>query len=98
MAFDPNNIAESLAPITGTVSSGFVVFLKYFLIMLAIGYVLMLWRYNVKVTVREYIKGGKTIVYTVRAREVTDNKTKVPKVKFFHPLIFMGTEINQPSG
>ena len=91
-----DQIGSQLQPLVGSTVAIVFTFLKWGAIFIGAAYILMMLRYNVLVTVREQIKGGKTIVYTIKAREYVDGKSNSPRLRLFHPLIFMGTSINQP--
>ena len=65
-------------------------------LLAAIAWGFMLWRYDIKVNVREYSKGGRTITSTTRAVKFRDNTTGAPKLRFFGTLGFRGEVINEP--
>lgn len=65
-------------------------------ILILIAYGFMLYMFDIKVNVREYSKGGRTITYTTRARTIKDKKSGIPKLKFFGKFGFFGDEIHQP--
>ncbi len=66
------------------------------LLLAVIGYGALLLRYDTKVNVREYSKGGRMITYTTRARRFRDKKTGAPKLKFFGTMGLFGEIINEP--
>ena len=64
------------------------------LVLLAYGYIV--WKYDTRINVREYSKGGRTITYTTRARRYKDKRTGAPMMQFFGHMGFMGEKINEP--
>ncbi|KKK79191.1 hypothetical protein LCGC14_2835980 [marine sediment metagenome] len=65
-------------------------------ILLLLGYGYILWKYNIKLNVREYSKGGRVINYSTRAVNIKDKKTGAPKLKTFGMMGFKGEIINEP--
>ena len=71
-------------------------FLKLGALLGIIGYGYILWKYDTKVNVREYSKGGRIITFTTRAIRIKDKNTGAPKLKFFGTFGFKGEVINEP--
>jgi len=71
-------------------------FLQLIGIIALLGYAVVIYRYDTKINVREYSKGGRIITFTTRAIKIKDKKTGAPKLKFFGFLGFGGDVINEP--
>lgn len=54
------------------------------------------FNFNRKIMVREYTKGGKTVVKLLKAKRVTGKNLRHPKLKFYGMLGFGGKQINEP--
>jgi len=65
-------------------------------ILLVVGYGLMLYKFDIKVNVREHAKGNRVIVSTTRAYKFRDKTTGAPKLKFFGTMGFRGETTNEP--
>lgn len=65
-------------------------------ILALIGYGFLLYKYDTKINVREYSKGGRTITYITRATKIRDKSTGAPKLRFFGTMGFRGDVINEP--
>ncbi len=65
-------------------------------ILLLLGYGFVLWKYNIKLNIREYSKGGRVINYSTRAVNIKDKRTGAPKLKTFGTMGFRGEIINEP--
>ena len=61
-----------------------------------IGYGALLFRYNIKLNIREYSKGGRVINYSTTAIKVKDKKTGSPMLKTIGMLGIKGEMINEP--
>ncbi len=62
----------------------------------ALGYGIMLWKFDIKVNVRDASEGRRTISWSTRAIRIKDKKTGAPKLKFFGTMGFRGEIINEP--
>lgn len=71
-------------------------FLQLFLLLGVIGYGFMLWRYDIKIHIRELSKGGRTIMSSQRAMAIKEKKTGAPKLKMFGTMGFGGEIISMP--
>jgi len=69
---------------------------RFMIGLVAVFFVLQLMRFNVKVSIRDYTKGGRVITWTTAAREYTESKTNTPKLQFFGYMGFFGKTVNQP--
>lgn len=96
MALTADQIGPTVSPYLDSFFGWAWTATQFLLIILAIGYVFLLYTYNVKITIREYTKGARTIVYTTNAREYTERKSGAPKLQFFGKFGFSGRKINQP--
>ena len=66
------------------------------LLIMAIVYGFILWRYDIKVNIREYSKGGRVIASTTKAVKFKDKNTGAPKLKLFGTMGFRGEVISEP--
>lgn len=96
MAVTADQIVPAILPYGKLVLGYLFLFIEIFGVMMGIGYVIMLFTFNVKVVVHEYTKGGRTIIRTTKARESKNSKTGIPELHFMHPTIFFGKKINAP--
>jgi len=71
-------------------------FIKLLGLLAAIGYGILVYKYDTKINVREYSKGGRVITYTTRAIKTRDKKTGAPRLRFFGTFGFGGDKINEP--
>ena len=71
-------------------------FLQLLLLLGTIAYGFMLWRYDVKIHVRELSKGGRTIMSSMRAMGIKEKKTGAPKLQTFGFMGFKGEVISMP--
>ena len=91
-----DSFVASLGPVVEQAIGVIIQFLQLGLLLGVIGYGYMLYRYDIKINVREYSKGGRTITYTTRAVKIRDKRTGAPKLKFFGTLGLRGEIINEP--
>ncbi len=91
-----DDFLQAASPMVGQTLDVIWQFAQLFFILAVIGYGVMLYRYDTKINVREYSKGGRTITYTTRAVKIRDKKTGAPRLKFFGIMSFGGDVINQP--
>ena len=61
-----------------------------------IGYGFLLWRFDTRVNIREYSKGGRIINWSSRARAIKQKKTGAPQIQFFGLFGFKGEVIPKP--
>lgn len=61
-----------------------------------IGYGILIYKYNTKINVREYSKGGRVITFTTRAIRIKDKMTGAPKLRMFGFMGLKGDIINEP--
>jgi|TARA_Y100000034_G_scaffold136810_1_gene215982 DNA-binding protein len=73
-----------------------VQFIQLGLLLALIGYGYILWKFDTRVNVREYSKGGRIITFTTRAVRIKDKNTGSPKLRFFGMMGFKGEIINEP--
>ncbi len=71
-------------------------FLKIGLLLAALGYGFVLWRFDTKINIREMSKGGRVITQSTRAVRFRDKNTGAPKLRFFGMMGFRGDVINEP--
>jgi len=71
-------------------------FVQLGLLLSLIAYGFILWRYDTRVNVREYSKGGRVINWTTRAVEIKEKRTGAPRLKFFGIMGFKGEVIGKP--
>ncbi len=71
-------------------------FLQLFLLLGVLAYGFMLWRFDIKVHVRELSKGGRTIMSSQRAMSFKEKKTGAPKLRMFGTMGFGGEVISLP--
>lgn len=91
-----DNFIASMAPALGVALDVIWMFIQVIGLLALIGYGYMLYKYDTKINVREYSKGGRTITYTTRAVKIRDKKTGAPKLRFFGMMGFKGDVINEP--
>ena len=86
----------SAGPVVEQAMGVIIQFLQLGLLLGAIAWGFVLWRYDTKVNVREYSKGGRVITYTTKAVKFKDKRTGSPKLRFFGFFGFRGEVINEP--
>ena len=91
-----DSFLASAGPYVSQILAVVWVILQLLGLLALIGYGLLLYRYDIKINVREYSKGGRTINYTTRAVKFKDKKTGSPKLRFFGMMGFRGDTINEP--
>lgn len=96
MAVTADQIGTTISPYVDQVFGAAWIIMQFILLLGGIIYIIMLLRFNVRVNVREFTKGARTITYSVKAREYLDRKSNVPKLQFFGIMGIMGHVINQP--
>ena len=65
-------------------------------ILALLGYGVVLYRYNIKLNIRDYAKGGRVINHSTRAIRAKDKKTGAPMLKTIGMFGFKGETINEP--
>ena len=65
-------------------------------ILAVIGYGILIYKFDIKINVREYSKGGRIINYSTRAIRMRDKRTGAPKIRLFGRMGFGGDKINEP--
>ena len=73
-----------------------VQFVQLGLLLVVIAWFYIMWRFDTRVNIREYSKGGKIINRTSRAMEIKEKRTGAPKLKFFGYMGFKGEVISKP--
>jgi len=96
MAIGPDDIIPTIMPYVDVLFSTIWIVLRLVLILAGIAYAIFLFKYDVRIEIRDQAKGYRTIGRTVRARRYMDKKTGTPMLQLFHPLIFRGEKINEP--
>lgn len=86
----------SAGPVVEQIMGVVIQFLQLGLLLGVIAWGFMLWRYDTKINVREYSKGGRVITYTTRAVKFKNKRTGSPKLRFFGFLGFRGEVVNEP--
>ncbi len=71
-------------------------FIQLLLLLGVVAYGFMLWRYDIKIHVRELSKGGRTIMSSMRAMAMKEKRTGAPKLKTFGTMGFGGEIISMP--
>jgi len=96
MATIVDDLLANATPYVGQMLDLVWMIIQLVLLLAVIGYGVMLYMYNTKISVREYSKGGRTITYETRAMKIRDKKTGAPKLRFFGMMGFKGEIINEP--
>ena len=91
-----DSFLAAAGPAASQIVDVIIQFVQLGLLLLIIGYGIILWRYDTRVNVREYSKGGRVINWTTKARETKEKKTGAPKLLFFGFMGFRGETISKP--
>ena len=91
-----DDFLEAAGPAAIQLIDVIIQFVKLGLILAVIAWGFMLWRYDTKINIREYSKGGRVITSETRAIRIKDKNTGAPKLKFFGTFGFKGEVINEP--
>lgn len=96
MALGPQELAkivgDFLAPIFNTIGWA----IQLIVIIAVLYWFYTLWTFDTKILISEIGKKGRVINSQTRAKEFIDKKTKIPKLRLFGKLGFMGEVIELP--
>lgn len=96
MAFTPDQIVQSITPYFGPIMDIIWMIIQLIGLLVFIGYAILVYKFDVRLHIREVAKGKRTIETSTRARRFKDKKTGSPKLQFFGILGFKGEIINEP--
>lgn len=94
--FGMEQIVDQIGPAISTTATVVVWAFYLTLILAAIWYVYFYFTFNVKVMLREYTRGGRTVIKIVRAKKIRAKTLSHPRLQFMGMLGFGGKVINQP--
>ena len=91
-----DNFLAALGPAAVQLVDVIVQFMQLGLLLGVIAWLYLIWRFDTKLNIREYSKGGRVINRTSRAREIKEKNTGAPKLKLFGLMGFKGEIIPKP--
>jgi len=91
-----DNFLTAAGPAAVQLIDVIIQFVKLGALLALLGYGVMLWRYDTRVNIREYSKGGRVITWSTRAREIKERRTGAPKLKLFGFFGFKGEVLSKP--
>lgn len=96
MALEAGQILSQISPTITKIGGTLYTIGQLLLWVFGFAYVIMMFRYNVKVEIMEYIKGRRAVIRQTRAVEIFDKKNNKPLLRLWDFTIFWGKLINTP--
>ncbi len=91
-----DDFLAALGPAAVQLVDVIVQFMQLGLILVFVAWMFIIWKFDTKVNIREYSKGGRVINWTTRAMEVKEKRTGAPRLRFFGYFGFKGEVISKP--
>lgn len=83
-------------PVVGEALELMIQLFQLIVFLLALGYIVMLWRFDTLINIREVSKGHRTITRTTKAQSFRQRNTGAPKLRLFGIFGFRGEVIDLP--
>lgn len=96
MVVTPGSLIPDISPAVIQLLDVAWQYLQLFGVLAIFAFVAMMYRFDTRVNIREYARGGRVIARSTRARKIKDKKTGAPKLQFFGTFGFRGEIINEP--